>query len=188
MASTRMAHISTATSSSSFPIHGLLPKQATKVESFREKFPNYDGRNVRVAVLDTGVDPAALGLDGPNKVVDIIDCSGAGDVKLQEVAAKFNADRSTLQLVSPTTKRTLLVDPSWPNPSGVWKVGTKRAYDLWPTSLVERRTRERKQAFDVSHSALFQKALNDLATYEANEGVQGLSSSWQDLSTQLLEP
>lgn len=172
MASTRMAHISTATSSSSFPIHGLLPKQATKVESFREKFPNYDGRNVRVAVLDTGVDPAALGLDGPNKVVDIIDCSGAGDVKLQEVAAKFNADRSTLQLVSPTTKRTLLVDPSWPNPSGVWKVGTKRAYDLWPTSLVERRTRERKQAFDVSHSALFQKALNDLATYEANEGAE----------------
>jgi len=172
MASTRMANISTTTSSSSFPIHGLLPKQATKVESFREKFPHYDGRNVRVAVLDTGVDPAALGLDGPNKVVDIIDCSGAGDVKLQAVAAKFSADRSALELVSPTTKRTLLVDPSWPNPSGVWKVGTKRAYDLWPTSLVERRTSERKQAFDVSHSALFQKALDDLASYNASEGAE----------------
>lgn len=157
---------------SSFPISGLLPKQATKVESFREKFPSYDGRNVRVAVLDTGVDPAALGLDGPNKVVDIIDCSGAGDVTLQAVEAKPTEDGAALQLVSPTTKRTLLVDPSWPNPSGVWKVGTKRAYDLWPTSLVERRTKERKEAFDVSHSALLQKALDDLATHIASESVK----------------
>ena len=93
-----------------FPKHGLLPKQATNVESFRQRFPDYDGRNVRVAVLDTGVDPAALGLDGPNKVVDIIDCSGAGDVPLQRVEAQARTDDSAiLELESPTTKRKLLV-------------------------------------------------------------------------------
>ncbi|KAL4400900.1 serine-type endopeptidase [Malassezia pachydermatis] len=150
-----------------FPVDGLLPKQATKADAFLQRCPTYDGRGVRVAVLDTGVDPAALGLNGPNKVVDIIDCTGAGDVPLQTVEAQPGAESDTLQLTSPATGRTLLVSASWPNPTGVWKVGTKRAYDLWPTSLVERRTKERKEAFDVSHAKLLQQARNDLNEEEA---------------------
>lgn len=156
-----------STRTPAFPVEGLLPKQSTKAESFRQRFPKYDGRNVRVAVLDTGVDPAALGLDGPNKVVDIIDCSGAGDVPLQRVDAKPASDGAALELESPTTRRKLLIDPAWTNPSGVWKVGTKRAYDLWPTSLVERRVKERKEAFDVSHAAVMQGVLKELAAHEA---------------------
>ena len=149
-----------------FPVNGLLPKQATHADAFLKRFPEYDGRNVRVAVLDTGVDPAALGLDGPNKVVDVIDCSGAGDVPLQPVEAQPAHDGAALALTSPTTKRTLLVSPEWKNPTGVWKVGTKRAYDLWPTELVKRRSEQRKKAFDVSHAALLQAAQRELAQFE----------------------
>lgn len=171
-----------------FPKHGLLPKQATNVESFRQRFPDYDGRNVRVAVLDTGVDPAALGLDGPNKVVDIIDCSGAGDVPLQRVEAQARTDDSAiLELESPTTKRKLLVDAAWPNPSGVWKVGTKRAYDLWPTGLVERRTKERKKAFDVSHAALLQRALDELASERASTPSSTSDAKDRDAAAQRCE-
>lgn len=157
-----------------FPVDGLLPKQATHADAFLQRFPTYDGRHVRVAVLDTGVDPAALGLDGPNKVVDVIDCSGAGDVQLTPVDAAPTDDGAALALVSPTTQRTILVSPRWSNPTGVWKVGTKRAYELWPPELVERRTKQRREAFDVSHAKLLQQAQRDLLAYEKEDTVNAL--------------
>ncbi|WFC97777.1 tripeptidyl-peptidase II [Malassezia yamatoensis] len=147
----------------SFPVEGLLPKQASGADAFLKRFPEYDGRNVRVAVLDTGVDPAAVGLDGPNKVVDVIDCSGAGDITLKQVEATPTEDGSGLALVSPTTKRTLIVSPEWKNPTGIWKVGTKPAYDLWPTELISRRKKQRRAAFDLSHAAVVQRVQYELA-------------------------
>lgn len=63
---------------------GLLSLEAAGVETFWKKMPTADGRGVIVVILDTGVDPGLLGLmttsEGKQKLIDVVDYSGTGDV------------------------------------------------------------------------------------------------------------
>lgn len=94
-----------------FPVWALVPKKETQVTNFLAKNPTYDGRNVTIAIFDSGVDPGAPGLqvrtllqsitdsmynikiicmfqvttEGKPKVIGRYDCSGAGDVDTSTV-------------------------------------------------------------------------------------------------------
>lgn len=46
-----------------FPGDCLVPKHETGVSQFLKKYPKYNGEGVTVAVLDSGVDPKACGLE-----------------------------------------------------------------------------------------------------------------------------
>ncbi|KAI8319716.1 subtilisin-like protein, partial [Martensiomyces pterosporus] len=184
--------MSTAATTSSphtkFPTHGLLPRADTQAADFVRKHPTYDGRGTVVAILDTGIDPGAQGLqvtsDGKRKIVDFVDCTGAGDVHLTAAARPLNGE------LKGASGRQLKVNAQWPNPTGEWRVGTKRLYDLIPEPLVARVREEREASFKKAAQRLSdsvasaQSAAEDdeaKAELGAQEGVlKSLSASYAD--------
>ncbi|CEJ03744.1 hypothetical protein RMCBS344292_17722 [Rhizopus microsporus] len=150
-----------------YPVHGLMPKQDTQAASFIKKYPQYDGRGTVIAILDTGVDPGAAGMqvttDGKPKIIDIVDCTGGGDVDTsKKVKPTVEDGVSTIQGLS---GRKLILDNSWNNPSGEYRVGVKRAYELFPTELKNRVKSERRQNFVKKQAQLLSEAQYRLADY-----------------------
>ncbi|KAJ2910262.1 hypothetical protein GGI21_001053, partial [Coemansia aciculifera] len=142
----------TASPRAEFPTLGLLPRADTQAGDFVRKHPTYDGRGTVVAILDTGIDPGAKGLqvasDGKRKVLDYVDCTGSGDVALSS-PLKCSED-ADLELKGPSG-RLLKLNAAWCNPSGEWRVGAKRLYDIAPPQVKTSVQAERKERF-VAHA------------------------------------
>ncbi|KAG8225790.1 hypothetical protein J437_LFUL005597 [Ladona fulva] len=149
-----------------FPVWALLPKRETGVISFLNKYPEYDGRGTVIAIFDSGVDPGAPGLqvtsDGKPKVIDRIDCSGAGDVDTSTVAEAKNGELIGI------SGRKLKIPPNWVNPSGVYHLGIKNAFELYPSKLKERVEKRRKEElWDPQHKLALAEATRKLQEFEA---------------------
>jgi tripeptidyl-peptidase-2 len=172
--------LGTAATVAAFPIVDLVPKKETKALEFVETFPDYNGKNVLIGILDTGIDPGAAGIrymaDGVTpKLVDLVDCTGSGDVDVStersvtllvndnddddddEPKGNKTKPSTTTYQVEGLSKRLLTLNPDW------WKaaagdekskelptvqLGIKRAYELFPESLVNRVKAHRKIEFD----------------------------------------
>jgi len=155
-----------------FPSYDLLPKEITQALSFVRKNPEYDGRGTVIAILDTGVDVGAPGLEktseGKQKIIEAIDCTGSGDVPLKNVPDnKVNVAEDAISIVG-ASGRTLLLNKNWANPSNKWKVGIKSLYDLYPKSLLTRIKNERKEKFEKKHHQLITNVENDINNWEVN--------------------
>ena len=127
----------------------LTPKAETGASAFLKANPEFDGTNVRVAILDTGVDPGCGRLlsttsSGAPKIVGLIDASGSGDVNT--TARGVVESTGGVTSVRALSGRLLRVNPNWSNPSNVWRVGAKHASELMPRELARRVARDRAEA------------------------------------------
>ncbi|KAF9174357.1 tripeptidyl-peptidase II Tpp2 [Mortierella sp. AD011] len=151
-----------------FPLQGILPKEETEAAAFLKKYPTYDGRNTIIAILDTGVDPGAAGLqftsDGKPKIIDIVDCSGSGDIPTTTIV-KATENEDGTPVITGLTGRKLHLSKEWKNPTGEYRIGIKRAYDLFPEELADRIKQERLAEFQKEHFLLVAKVQDELAAF-----------------------
>lgn len=143
---------------------GALPKAEIQAAQFLQQFPTYDGRGVIIAVFDTGVDPGAAGLQttpqGEPKVIDVVDCTGSGDVDTSTVV---EADGDGC--IKGVYGNTLLLNPDWQNPTGKWHVGAKPAFDVFPGGLKSRIKEERRRRLDEQQRGAMTAATSALAAF-----------------------
>uniref|UniRef100_V5IDQ3 Tripeptidyl-peptidase 2 n=2 Tax=Ixodes ricinus TaxID=34613 RepID=V5IDQ3_IXORI len=156
-----------------FPIWALLPKKETCIPAFLGKYPDYDGRGIKIAILDSGVDPGAPGLrvtsDGKPKVIDLMDATGAGDVDTSTVVEAQDGEIVGL------TGRKLKIPDSWTNPTGKYHVGVKCAYEMYPKSLKERVQKSYKEReWLPPHNLALAKAARKLQQFEASHAAAPL--------------
>ncbi|KAI9346620.1 subtilase family-domain-containing protein [Obelidium mucronatum] len=154
---------------SAFPIVSALPKEETEAAAFIEHFPSFDGRGTVIAVLDTGVCPGAVGMQvtttGQPKIVELIDCTGAGDVDMSATAAAASGEKT--KTLRGLTGRTLAIPPHWPAPAGgEYRLGCIASARLFPADLVAAAAKERRARFDRAHHALVVAAQTRLAEHE----------------------
>ncbi|KAK5646152.1 hypothetical protein RI129_004616 [Pyrocoelia pectoralis] len=160
---------------SEFPVWGLLPKKETGVITLLNKYPNYDGKGVVIAIFDSGVDPGAPGLqktsDGKVKVIERFDCSGCGDVTTTTIVQPKEG------YLTGVTGRKLKVPENWSNPTNKYRLGVKNAFDLYPKRLQERIQEERKEKlWDGQHKLAIAEASRALTKFESlHSGKQNLT-------------
>eukprot|EP00056_Hartaetosiga_gracilis_P018354 m.10718 g.10718 ORF g.10718 m.10718 type:complete len:1225 (-) comp6673_c0_seq1:164-3838(-) len=121
-----------------FPFGGLIPRTETGVQQLIASNDEFDGRGIRVAVLDTGVDPGALHLQtttiGGPKIIDAVDATGSGDVDMS-TSSKVTDDGTVVGLSGAVLK----IPSEWGLSSGAEvRLGLKAAYELFPSPLVKR--------------------------------------------------
>lgn len=150
-----------------------IPKEETKVYDLFEKYPNADGKGIKIAILDTGCDLRAAGLNGTTsdgvtpKYIDFLDCTGDGDILMDK---SIDFDYTTNQTVKGVLGRNITLG-AWAKDITKLKQGAVRLYDLLPRSVERRVKRERKEAFVAKHQALISDIQSKLDNLPENEKV-----------------
>ncbi|XP_065869545.1 tripeptidyl-peptidase 2 isoform X2 [Euphorbia lathyris] len=165
----------------------LMPKKEIAADRFIESHPEFDGRGAIIAIFDSGVDPAASGLqvtsDGKPKILDVLDCTGSGDIDTSKVV-KVDEDGC----IRGASGASLVVNSSWKNPSGEWHVGYKLVYELFTDTLTSRLKKERKKKWDEKNQeeiSVAVKHLDEFSQKYSNPDDANLKKVREDLQNRI---
>ena len=134
---------------SGFPTTDIFPRDETQAGAFIAEHPHWDGRGIKIAIFDTGVDPGAAGLaittDGLPKIVDCVDATGSGDIDTTTLHTATNC--SAAVNISGLSGRLLTVPSAtsnalFSNPSGRWHLGLAPWWPLCPGWVWQRAARD----------------------------------------------
>ncbi|KNC53954.1 pyrolysin [Thecamonas trahens ATCC 50062] len=127
------------------------------------------GNQTVIGIFDTGVDPGAPGLartpDGRPKIIDLVDCTGSGDVTMTplavpaagvEAAPSDAAADGRRVIVSPVTGIPLVLPAADALTLDLTTLrhGTKAGYELFPRPLVKRLKADAARKLDEAHGEL----------------------------------
>uniref|UniRef100_A0A914QWG9 Peptidase S8/S53 domain-containing protein n=1 Tax=Panagrolaimus davidi TaxID=227884 RepID=A0A914QWG9_9BILA len=110
-----------------FPPKSYIPKDATQQSIFLSKYPKFDGRGIKIAIIDSGIDVSLEELqktsEGHPKIIDCFDFTGAGDVETSIIK-----ELDSKNILIGLSGRKLKIPKEWKNPSGKWKLGLKKIF------------------------------------------------------------
>ncbi|QGJ72307.1 Hypothetical protein PBC10988_40250 [Planctomycetales bacterium 10988] len=149
---------------SGFPWEGIIAREEIGVERWLADEPTADGRGVTIAILDSGVDPSTVHLqktiDGRPKIIDLIDATGSGDVRLQRLS--IDSKEEIIGLTGRALK--LPLDRLLKSPQ-VFQ-GMKRGWDLFPDGAIARLKRVRREAFFQEHQRIENELRQTILSWE----------------------
>ncbi|XP_070069765.1 tripeptidyl-peptidase 2 isoform X1 [Drosophila takahashii] len=167
----------------SFPTGALVPKAETGVLNFLQKYPEYDGRDVTIAIFDSGVDPRATGLetlcDGKTvKVIERYDCSGCGDVDMKK---KVTPDEGGS--VKGLSGNSLKLSPELmslnTDPDKAVRVGLKSFSDLVPSKVRNNIVAQAKlKHWDKPHKTATANASRKIVEFESQNPGEASKLPW----------
>uniref|UniRef100_A0AC35GMB3 Peptidase S8/S53 domain-containing protein n=1 Tax=Panagrolaimus sp. PS1159 TaxID=55785 RepID=A0AC35GMB3_9BILA len=104
-----------------------IPKNATQQDLFLSKYPEFDGRGIKIAIIDSGSDVSLEGLqktsEGFPKIIDCFDFTESGNVETS-VIKEMDSKNCLIGL----SGKKLKIPDNWINPSGEWHLGLKALF------------------------------------------------------------
>uniref|UniRef100_A0AC34FX09 Peptidase S8/S53 domain-containing protein n=1 Tax=Panagrolaimus sp. ES5 TaxID=591445 RepID=A0AC34FX09_9BILA len=107
-----------------------VPKEATQQNLFLKKYPEYDGRGIKIAIIDSDVVDTSL--PGFQKTSDglpkILECFGKREITVDTSKIVERIDKDFIIGLS---GRKLIIPSKWKNVSDKWHVGSVRFEKLY---------------------------------------------------------
>uniref|UniRef100_A0A914Y3I6 Peptidase S8/S53 domain-containing protein n=1 Tax=Panagrolaimus superbus TaxID=310955 RepID=A0A914Y3I6_9BILA len=110
-------------------LESYIPKEITQQIKFLKKYPEYDGRGIKIAIIDSDVvDTSLTGMQKTTTgLPKIIECLGRPMIKIDtSTIVKKNGKNFIIAL----TGRKLKIPSKWKNPSDEWHIGSKPIEEL----------------------------------------------------------